>query len=56
MKEFKEYMVKTMDSGETVRRYYKTESGARRFYNSCGSAVLYKYSYTTCYYEYVDAR
>ena len=55
-KDMKEYMVKTMDSGRTCRRYFKTESGARRFFNACGGAVLYKYDYDTFCYEYVDAR
>lgn len=49
------YMVMTMDHGKKERRYYKTERGARRFFESCGSAVLYKYNPNTCYFEEVDA-
>ena len=50
------YMVKTMDNGRAARRYYKTLSGALKFFNSCGSAVLYEYDENTFCYEYVDAR
>lgn len=52
----KKYMVKTMDSGTVERRYYSTIGNAMRFFNACGSAVLYKYDENTFCYEYVDAR
>lgn len=51
-----QYMVKTMDNGRVARKYFKTLNGAMRFFNSCGSAALYKYDESTFCYEFVDAR
>lgn len=52
----KKFMVKTLDSGKAVRKYFKTLNGAMRYFNSCGGAVLYEYDESTFCYEYVDAR
>ena len=52
----KKYMVKSMDNGRISRKYYKTENGARKYFNACGSAALFVYDEDTCCYEYVDAR
>ena len=54
--EVKKYMVKTMDNGTVERRYYATLNHAMRFFNACGSAVIYEYDERTFCYEYKDAR
>ena len=54
--EIKKYMVKTMDNGTVERRYYTTLNHAMRFFNACGSAILYEYDERTFCYEFVDAR
>ena len=51
-----QYMVKSMDNGKVTRKYFKTERGAMRFFNSCGSAALYRYDESTFCFEFVDAR
>ena len=53
----KEYEVITMDNGKKERHYFTTEGRARSYMNRCGSAVIYKYSYSTCCYdELIDAQ
>lgn len=54
--EIKPYMVKSMDCGKIERRYYTTFNRALRYFNSCGSAVIYEYDERTFCYEYVNAK
>ena len=50
----KDYMVITMDNGSKERRYYKTLNGAKRFFNRCGSACLYKYNPRTFEFDLIE--
>ena len=52
----KNFMVKTMDNGKVERRYYKTLARAIRYFESCGSAVLYEYRIETLCYEPLQVR